>query len=94
MLLMGVPITSKKNKIKKLQEAVDKLKQDFLESQDQNEELKNNVSTLNIDVIELQRENEESKNNVSILNTDISMNEEKIETLENYQGKVIPLFLG
>ena len=50
MLLMAVPITSKKNKVKKLQEAVNKLKQDFQELQNENEELKNNVSILNTDL--------------------------------------------
>ena len=67
MLLMAVPTISKKNKVKKLQEAVNKLKNDFLD---------------------LQNENEELKNNVSILNTDLSIHEEKIEFLENQQGKL------
>ena len=87
MLLMAVPITSKKNKVKKLQEAVNKLKQDFVKLQDENGELNNNVNTLNTDFVELQNENEELKNNVSTLNTDISINSGKIEALENYQGK-------
>ena len=50
MLLMAVPTTSKKNKVKKLQEAVNKLKQDFQELQNENEELKNNVSVLTTDL--------------------------------------------
>ena len=50
MLLMAVPTTSKKNKVKKLQEAVNKLKKDFIELQNENEELKNNVSILNTDL--------------------------------------------
>ena len=91
---MAVPITSKKNKVKKLQEAVNKLKQDFLESQDQNEELKNNVSTLNTDFIELQAENEELKNNFSAFNNDLSINAGKIELLENNQGKLISRVFG
>ena len=96
MLLMAVPSTSKKNKVKKLQEAVNKLKQDFLESQDQNEELKNNVSTLNSDFLELQAENEKLKNNFSALNNDLSLNTGKIELLENNQGncRLIPRVLG
>jgi len=94
MLLMAVPITSKKNKVKKLQEAVNKLKQDFLESQDQNEELKNNVSTLNTDFLELQAENEELKNNFSAFNNDLSINAEKIELLENNQAEAECLSLG
>ena len=87
MLLMAVPITSKKNKVKKLQEAVNKLKLDFQELQNENEELKNNVSTLNTDFLELQAENEELKNNFSAFNNDLSINAEKIELLENNQGK-------
>ena len=50
MLLMAVPTISKKNKVKKLQEAVNKLKNDFLDLQNENEELKNNVSILNTDL--------------------------------------------
>ena len=50
MLLMAEPATSKKNKVKKLQEAVNKLKNDFLDLQNENEELKNNVSILNTDL--------------------------------------------
>ena len=87
MFLMAVPITSKKNKVKKLQEAVNKLKQDFLESQDQYEELKNNVSALNTDFLELQAENEELKNNFSAFHHDLIMNAGKIELLESNQGK-------
>ena len=94
MLLMAVPITSKKNKVKKLQEAVNKLKQDFLESQDQNEELKKIVSTLNTDFLELQAENEELKNNFSAFNNDLSINTGKIELLENNQGELISQVLG
>ena len=89
---MAVPITSKKNKVKKLQEAVNKLKQDFLESQDQNEELKNNVSTLNTDFLELQAENEELKNNFSTFNNDLLINAEKIEVLKNNQGKYFSVY--
>ena len=94
MLLMAVPITSKKNKVKKLQEAVNKLKQDFLELQDQNEELKNNVSTLNTDFLDLQAENEELKNNSIAFNNDLSVNAEKIEVLENNQGKYFSVYGG